>query len=62
MDAVIITENPIVGKRTKEVYRDVKDVKVIRYEFIIDVGEKHPLTVFVDKNTQVHFYNKYLNQ
>lgn len=62
MDAVIITENPIVGKKTKEVYRDIKDVKIMGYEFIIDVGQERPLIVFVNNNTHVHFYNKYLNQ
>ena len=62
MDAVIIMENPIVGKRTREVYRDIKDVKVIGDEFQIDIGDTHSLIVFVNNNTQVHFYKTYLNQ
>lgn len=62
MDIVIITENPIVGKRTREVYRNIKDVKVIGDEFQIDIGDTYPLIVFVNNNTQVHFYKKYLNQ
>lgn len=62
MDAVVYLQNPVVGKRYKRVFRNIKNIEVVgdQFQFVIDDGE--PVHITIDNNTTIHFYNKYLNQ
>lgn len=62
MDAVVYLQNPVVGKRYKRVFRNIKNIEVVgdQFQFLIDDGE--PVHITIDNNTTIHFYNKYLNQ
>lgn len=62
MDAVVYLQNPVVGKRHKSIFRNVKNIAVVddQFQFIIDNNESVLITI--DTNTTIHFYNKYLNQ
>ena len=62
MDAVVYLQNPVVGKRHKSVFRNIKNIKVVgdQFQFVIDDGETVRITI--NNNTTIHFYNNYLNQ
>jgi hypothetical protein len=62
MDAVVYLQNPVVGKRYKRVFRNIKNIEVVgdQFQFLIDDGE--PAHITIDNNTTIHFYNNYLNQ
>lgn len=62
MDAVVYLQNPVVGKRHKNVFRNIKNIEVVgdQFQFVIDDGE--PVHITIDNNTTIHFYNNYLNQ
>lgn len=62
MDAVVYLQNPVVGKRYKRVFRNIKNIEVVgdQFQFLIDDGE--PVHITIDNNTTIHFYNNYLNQ
>lgn len=62
MDAVVYLENPKVGKTTKHVFRNVKDIKVVGDQFQFMIDENAPILVTINDNTNIHFYKKYLNQ
>lgn len=62
MDAVVYLQNPVVGKRYKRVFRNIKNLLVVddQFQFLIDNNE--PVLITIDTNTTIQFYNKYLNQ
>lgn len=62
MDAVVYLQNPVVGKRYKRVFRNIKNIEVVgdQFQFVIDDGE--PVHITINNNTTIHFYNNYLNQ
>lgn len=62
MDAVVYVYNPVVGKRYKRVFRNIKNLLVVddQFQFLLDNNE--PALITIDENTTIHFYNKYLNQ
>lgn len=62
MDAVVYLQNPVVGKRYKRVFRNIKNIEVVgdQFQFVIDDGE--PVHITIDNDTTIHFYNNYLNQ
>lgn len=62
MDAVVYLQNPVVGKRYKRVFRNIKNLLVVddQFQFLLDNNE--PAFITIDDNTTIHFYNKYLNQ
>lgn len=62
MDTVVYLQNPVVGKRYKRVFRNIKNIEVVgdQFQFVIDDGE--PVHITIDNNTTIHFYNNYLNQ
>ena len=62
MDAVVYLQNPVVGKRYKRVFRNIKNIEVVgdQFQFLLDNNE--PALITIDDNTTIHFYNKYLNQ
>lgn len=62
MDAVVYLQNPVVGKRYKRVFRNIKNIEVVgdQFQFLIDDGE--PVHITIDNDTTIHFYNNYLNQ
>nr|DAE87793.1 MAG TPA: hypothetical protein [Caudoviricetes sp.] len=62
MDAVVYLQNPVVGKRYKRVFRNIKNIEVVgdQFQFVIDDGE--PVHIIIDNDTTIHFYNNYLNQ
>ena len=62
MDAVVYLYNPVVGKRYKRVFRNIKNLLVVddQFQFLLDNNEAALITI--DNNTTIHFYNKYLNQ
>lgn len=62
MDAVVYLQRPVVGKRHKSVFRDIKNIEVVgdQFQFVIDDSE--PVHITIDNNTTIHFYNNYLNQ
>ena len=62
MDAVVYLQNPVVGKRYKRVFRNIKNIEVVgdQFQFLIDDGE--PVHITINNNTTIHFYNNYLNQ
>ena len=40
MDAVVYLQNPVVGKRHKSVFRNIKNIEVVgdQFQFVIDDG------------------------
>lgn len=62
MDAVVYLQNPVVGKRYKRVFRNIKNLLVVddQFQFLLDNNE--PAHITIDDNTTIHFYNNYLNQ
>lgn len=62
MDTVVYLQNPVVGKRYKRVFRNIKNIEVVgdQFQFVIDDGE--PVHITIDNDTTIHFYNNYLNQ
>ena len=62
MDAVVYLQNPVVGKRYKRVFRNIKNIEVVgdQFQFLLDNNE--PALITIDDNTTIHFYNNYLNQ
>ena len=62
MDAVVYLQNPVVGKRHKSVFRNIKNIEVVgdQFQFVVDDGEL--VHIIINNNTTIHFYNNYLNQ